>query len=820
MEVDGNTAVEVVNIEDQMKQAYMDYAMSVIIGRALPDVRDGLKPVQKRVLYAMYREGLLSSRKTSKCAGVVGEVLKKYHPHGDIPVYDALVRLAQPWVLRYLLVDGQGNFGSIDGDPPAAYRYTECRMTAMAELLLQDIDKETVDFIPNFDESTSEPVVLPSLIPNLLVNGSDGIAVGMATHIPPHNLREVIKGTIALIENPNITALEMMQHIPGPDFPTGGIIHGRDQIQLAYSTGRGIIQIRARAEIETLKNKKDVKAIVITEIPFQVNKSRLLEKIAELYNEKKVEGISKLRDETDRKGMRIVVELKRDATPEVVLNQLYKLTPMQESFGVINLAIVEGRPVVCTLVDLLRHFIDHRRDVITRRTRFDLRKAEERMHILDGFKIVLLNLDDVIQLIKKSESPKEAKDGLIKKYELSAIQAQAVLELRLQRLTGMERLAIEKEHQELADEIKALKAILTDSGKVDAIIISQLKEVSEAYGDERRTQILDGTVEIEVADMIEDEEMAVTVSHAGYMKRTSLASYRAQRRGGKGVIGASSKEDDFIENLFVASTHADLMFFTNTGRLYTQKVYSLPESGRTAQGRALVNILSLKEGESVTAIMPVREFSENQFIFMATRKGIVKRMNLSEFAKVRKSGIIALGLEEGDALVGAGITKGQDEIILATHGGVAIRFPEQEVRVMGRSAVGVYGIRLEENDFVVGMTVVAPEMKDKLSILSVCQNGHGKRTAVEDYRVQGRGGKGIINIQADERNGPVVGVAAVTNESGIMIITSKGKIIRFNADNLSVIGRNTKGVRLIDLEEGEAVGAVAHVVDDLGNGAE
>lgn len=814
MESEGNTAVELVNIEDQMKQAYMDYAMSVIIGRALPDVRDGLKPVQRRVLYAMYREGLLSNRKFSKCAGVVGEVLKKYHPHGDIPVYDALVRLAQPWVLRYLLVDGQGNFGSIDGDPPAAYRYTECRMTAIAEKFLQDIDKETVDFIPNFDESTAEPVVLPSLVPNLLVNGSDGIAVGMATHIPPHNLREVVNGTMALIENPAITLEEMMRHIPGPDFPTAGIIHGRDQIKQAYSTGRGIIQIRAKTEIEALKGKKDTQAIVITEIPFQVNKSRLLEKIAELHNEKKVEGISKLRDESDRTGMRIVVELKRDATPEVVLNQLYKLTPMQESFGVINLAIVEGRPVVCTLIELLRHFIDHRRDVVVRRTRFDLRKAEERMHILEGFRIVLLNLDEVIQLIKKSETPKDAKDGLMKKYELSALQAQAILEMRLQKLTGLERLAIEKEHQELANEILNLKAILADSKRVDGIIVTELKEVSEAYGDERRTHILDSGVEIDVADMIEDEEMAVTVSHAGYIKRTSLTSYRAQRRGGKGVIGATSKDDDFIEKLFVASTHADLMFFTNTGRLYTQKVYTLPESGRTAVGRAMVNLLSLKEGESVTAILPVREFSENQFIFMATRKGVVKRMTLSEFAKVRKSGIIALGLEEGDALVGVGITKGQDEIILATHSGVAIRFPEEEVRVMGRAAVGVYGIRLEDNDFVIGMTVVSPEMKDKLSILSVCQNGHGKRTAVEDYRVQGRGGKGIINIQADERNGPVVGIAAVTDGSGIMLITSKGKIIRFNATNLSVIGRNTKGVRLIDLEEGEAVSAVAHVVDE------
>jgi DNA gyrase subunit A len=811
-----SNAHQLVTIEDEMRQSYMDYAMSVIIGRALPDVRDGLKPVQRRVLFAMLSEGLVSNRKHSKCAGVVGEVLKRLHPHGDSSVYEALVRLAQPWNLRYPLVDGQGNFGSVDGDPAAAYRYTECRMTAFAEKLLEDIEKDTVDFIPNFDDSSTEPVVLPSIVPNLLVNGSNGIAVGMATHIPPHNLGEVLKGVLAYLANPQITTREMMEHIPGPDFPTGGILYGRAPLYSAYHTGKGIIQLRAKASVETIKNdRREAEAIVVTEIPYQVNKARLIEKIADLVNEKQIEGISRLRDESDRSGMRIVIEIKRDATAEVVLNQLYKLTPLQTSIGIINLAIVEGKPVICSVVDLIARFVDHRRDVVTRRTQFELRKAQERMHILEGYRIALLNLDEVIALIRRSPTPQEAKEGLCTSFKLSDIQAQAILDLRLQKLTGMERLAVEQEHQQLAEEIERLLAILADTGKVDAIIATELTAIHEQFADARRTEIAETGEDINIEDLIEDEEMVVTISHKGYMKRTSVSTYKAQRRGGKGISGASQKDDDdFVEHLFVTSTLADLLVFTSLGRAYWMKVYEIPESGRTARGRAIVNLLSLKENEKLAAILPVREFVENKYLFMTTSQGTVKRIELMDFSSVRKSGIIACSLDEGDTLIGVGITGGSDEIILSTANGMSIRFIESDVRTMGRIARGVRGITIEEGDIVVGMTVVGSgESSGGETLLTVCEHGYGKRTSLEDYRVQNRGGKGLIDIQTDERNGHVVGACAVAQGTEAMLITSAGKIIRIPCDGISVIGRNTKGVRLIDLAEGETVAAVTPIVE-------
>lgn len=818
------SAVEV-NIEDEMRQSYMDYAMSVIVGRALPDVRDGLKPVQRRILYAMLGEGLVPGHKHSKCAGVVGEVLKRLHPHGDMAVYDALARMAQPWNLRQPLVDGQGNFGSIDGDPPAAYRYTECRMTSFAERLLQDLDKETVDFIPNFDDTNVEPVVLPSILPNLLVNGSDGIAVGMATHIPPHNLREVLDAVVALIRNPQISLDALMEHVPGPDFPTGGLIHGRAGIRSAYATGRGVLQVRARAEIEKLGGKsRDIEAIVVSEIPYQVNKARLVERIAELVNEKTIEGIARIRDESDRKGMRIVIELKRDATSSVVLNQLYKHTPMQSSFGVINLAIVEGQPVVLNLHGLLSNFVWHRRDVVTRRTQFELRKAEERMHLLEGYRIALLNLDEVIALIKAAETPRDARSGLMTRFGLSEIQAQAILDLRLQKLTGMERLAVEKEHQELGEEIKRLLALLADPAKIDLVIVGELEELREKFGDDRRTEIIAEAGDIDLEDMIEDEEMVVSISHHGYIKRTSTSVYRAQKRGGKGVAGAATKEEDFIQHLFVASTLSDLLVFSSLGRLYSLKVYQIPEGNRTARGRALVNLLQLKPEEKIAAILPVREFAENRFVVMATAQGVIKKVELMEFANVRRSGIWACTLRENDMLIGAEISAGTDEIILATRNGIAIRFPENQVRAMGRTAAGVRGISLEEGDRVVGMAVFAAASNGATAqegeagpshlILTVCENGYGKRSRLSDYRAQNRGGKGLIDIKTGDRNGEVVGICIVDDESELMLITSSGTIIRLRARGISVIGRNTKGVRLIDMAEGEKVVDIAHLRED------
>jgi DNA gyrase subunit A len=825
--MENQPSVSPIAIESEMRQSYLDYAMSVIVGRALPDVRDGLKPVQRRVLYAMLNEGLVSNRKHSKCAGVVGEVLKRYHPHGDMPVYEALVRLAQPWNLRYPLIDGQGNFGSIDGDPPAAYRYTECRMTSLAERLLEDIEKETVDFSPNFDDSTQEPQVLPAVIPNLLVNGANGIAVGMATHIPPHNLSEVIDGALAVLNNPSVSLQELLSLIPGPDFPTGATIYGRGPIISAYSTGRGIIQVRAKVQFEKLKTKsREADVIVVTEIPYQLNKARLLEKIAELVNEKQIEGISKLRDESDRSGMRIVIELKRDATPEVVVNQLYKLTPMQSSFGIVNLAIVDGKPVICSLIELLTHFLNHRRDVVTRRTEFDLKKAKERMHLLEGFRIALLNLDEVIKLIRNASTPKDARDELISRYSLSTIQAQAILDLRLQKLTGMERLAIEQEHDELAKRIKELLEILGDAKKVDSIIGAELLDVKEKYGDARRTEIVDDGGEIDMKDLIEDEQMVVSVSHKGYIKRTSVSEYREQRRGGKGIIGASSDDEDFVQHLFVTSSLSDLLVFTNLGRMYWLKVYNIPESGRTSKGRALVNLLELKEDEKLCTILPIKEWGDSSYVALATKQGIIKKTALEEFSRSRRSGIVACTLEEGDTLIGAAITNGKDDITLATRDGMAIRFQEDQVRAMGRSARGVTGIRFEGDDSVVSMTVVhegsnEPNAEgEELTLLTVCENGFGKRTKVSEYRSQNRGGKGLIDIQTEGRNGPVIEAMSVTSATGIMLITSGGKIIRTSAKDVSVIGRNTRGVKMIDLEPEEKVVAVAQATGDTNSSEE
>jgi len=825
-----NESQSLITIENEMQQSYMDYAMSVIVGRALPDARDGLKPVQRRILYAMLGEGLLSNRKHSKCAGVVGEVLKKFHPHGDSSVYDALVRLAQSWSVRYPLVDGQGNFGSIDGDPPAAYRYTESRMSAISSRLLDDIDKDTVDFGPNFDDTTEEPLVLPSGFPNLLVNGADGIAVGMATHIPPHNLTEVVNGALALLQNPELGVLELMEFISGPDFPTGGTILGRSPIIAAYTKGRGIVRVRGEAEVETLtRSGKEVQAIVITEIPFQVNKSSLVEKIGSLINDRLIEGISKLRDESDRKGMRIVMELKRDATPDIILNQLYKLTPLQTSFGIINLAIVEGRPVVCSLKQLLQCFLDHRRDVVTRRAVFELRKAEDRMHILEGYRIALLNLDQVIALIRGAESPALARRQLCEEFELSTVQAQAILELRLQKLTGMERLAVEKEHAELAEEIARLRTLLASPAEIDRVIGEELANIRDEFGDERRTRIVEQEGEIEIEDLIEDERMVVSVTHQGYIKRTPADQYKAQKRGGKGVTAASNKDEDFVEHLFVASTLAYLFFFTTHGRCFIKKVYMLPQGGRTARGRALVNLLELRDGEKISAIRAVSEFADDRFVVMATRQGYIKKTDLMSFERAnRKSGLTACTLADGDQLIGARITHGQDDIVLASKSGMAIRFSESDVRPMGRTARGVKGINLDSGDEVVGMVVVAgAESSDGVDgadmrpdesafLLTACENGFGKRTRIQDYRRQNRGGKGLIDIQAGERNGPVVGVSAVLEDNEVMAIASTGKIVRMGVADISCVGRNTKGVRLVNLDEGEKLSAIAPIRDASG----
>ncbi|HTP04372.1 MAG TPA: DNA gyrase subunit A [Nitrospirota bacterium] len=799
--------IKPINIEQEMKTSYLDYSMSVIVGRALPDVRDGLKPVHRRILYAMFREGLLHSKKYSKSAGVVGEVLKKYHPHGDSAVYDTMVRMAQDFNMRYPLVDGQGNFGSVDGDPAAAYRYTEARLTKLAEELLADIDKETVDFVPNFDDTTVEPSVLPTRVPNLLINGSAGIAVGMATNIPPHNLSEVVDGLVLMIDNPEVTIQELMALIKGPDFPTAGFIHGYEGIKQAYLNGRGIIQMRARATIE--EGKGDRESIVVTELPYQVNKARLLERIAELVQEKKITGISEIRDESDREGMRVVIDLKKGEISNVILNQLYKHTAMQSTFGVIMLALVNNQPRVLNLRKLLSHFIQHRREVVLRRTRYDLKKAEERAHILLGLKIALENLDAVIALIKASASPEEAKNGLVREFMLSEIQAQAILDMRLQRLTGLERDKIIAEYEEVLKEIARLNEILASDTLVMKIIRDELLAIKQEYGDTRRTEIVPETSEIDIEDLIKDEDMVITISHAGYIKRNPLTTYRAQKRGGKGKIGMETKEEDFVERLFTASAHSYILFFTNKGRVYWLKVHQIPEASRQAKGKAIVNLIQLSQEERVTAALPVREFTPEHFILMATKKGIIKKTELESYSHPRPSGIIAITLEEGDELISAEVTDGERDVFLGTRDGLSIRFSETDVREIGRAGKGVIGIRLEESNEVVGMEIV----RDDSTILTVTEKGYGKRSTLEDYRSQGRGGKGIITIKTTEKNGRVIGMAQVSEDDEIILITTNGKVLRIRTKDISVQGRNTQGVRLFDIDDGDKVVSFAKVVE-------
>jgi DNA gyrase subunit A len=795
-----------VSIEEEMKGSYLDYAMSVIIGRALPEVRDGLKPVQRRILYAMFREGLLPGRKYSKCAGVVGEVLKKYHPHGDTAVYDALVRLAQDFNMRYPLVDGQGNFGSIDGDPPAAYRYTEARLAAIAEELLVDIDKDTVNFIPNFDETTQEPVVLPSRVPNLIVNGSSGIAVGMATNIPPHNLGEIVDGLVMLLENPDAGINDLMIHIKGPDFPTGGIIHGTEGIFQAYSEGRGLIKVRAKARIE--REYRGGENIIITELPYQVNKARLIEKIAELVREKKIEGISELRDESDRDGIRVVLELKRGEMAQVILNNLYKHTQMESTYGIIMLALVNGQPRILDLKRLLNHFLHHRRDVVLRRTRYELKKAEEKAHILEGLKIALEHLDEIIALIRKSKTPQDAKVALIKDYPLTEIQAQAILDMRLQRLTGLEREKIIEDYRETLKEIARLKSILENNALVIQIIKEELLEIKNKYADERRTEITSETKEITIEDLITDEEMVITLSHQGYIKRNPLSAYRSQRRGGKGSIGMETKEEDFVKDLFIGATHDYMLFFSNLGRLYWLKTYQLPEGGRAAKGKALVNLLALSEGERITTALPVRDFKEG-YLVMFTKKGIVKKTALDKYSNPRGKGIIAITLEEGDELIAVRKTDGKSDLIIGTRNGLAIRFNEEEVRDRGRTAKGIKGIRLRGEDEVVSAEVA----EEKTSILTVTEKGFGKRSKIEEYPIQGRGGKGVISIKITDKGGKAVGLMQVRDEDEVVMITSSGKIIRTLASNIPIHGRNTQGVKLMDVEEEDKIVSIGRVAE-------
>ncbi len=800
-----------VNIEDEMKRSYMDYAMSVIIGRALPDVRDGLKPVHRRVLYAMYREGLLSTRAYSKCAGIVGEVLKKYHPHGDAAVYDTLVRMAQDFNLRMPLIDGQGNFGSVDGDPPAAYRYTEARLTALAESMMRDIDKDTVDFVPNFDGNTHEPTVLPSAFPNLLVNGATGIAVGMATNIPPHNLREVVDGILHVLGSKGQTDAELvdalLEIVRGPDFPTAAFVHGGRGIEQAYRTGRGSIQLRARATIE--ETGKDRESIVVTEIPYQVNKAKLVEKIGELWRDKKIDGIADLRDESDRTGMRIVIDLKRGEVAQVVLNNLYKHTALQTSFGIIMLAIVDNRPKVLSLLEMMRLFIDFRRDIVRRRTAFELKKAEERAHILEGFVIALDHLDEVIQLIRSSASPAAAREALMANYALTEIQAQAILDLQLQRLTAMERDKIVQEHREIRHRIEELKAILASEERIDQIVREELEEVKEKFGDDRRTEIIAKTQEISIEDMIAEEDMVITVSHSGYIKRSPVSVYRKQKRGGKGRIGMTTREEDFVDRLFIASTHSYILIFTDRGKVHWLKVHEIPNVGTAGKGKAIVNLVAMSPSEKLAAVCAVKEFPEDRYVLMATRNGVVKKTPLSAYGNPMSRGIIAIVIDDDDELIAASVTEPGSEAVLATRDGKAIHFTESDARPMGRTARGVNGIRLQKGDAVVSMAVVEPDG----TLLTVTDCGYGKRSHIGDYRLQTRGGKGIINIRATERNGRVVAVPFVHDEDELMVITAQGMIMRLRVKDFAVHSRATQGVRLIELGEGDHVVAVAKLAE-------
>ena len=798
-------------IEDEMRSSYLDYAMSVIVGRALPDVRDGLKPVHRRILHGMNEMGLAANRPYRKSAKIVGEIMGNYHPHGDSAIYDTLVRMAQNFNMRYMLVDGQGNYGSMDGDAAAAMRYTEARLTKLAEELLADIDKETVDFGPNYDESREEPLVLPSKVPNLLVNGAGGIAVGYATNIPTHNLGEVIEGLLLLLENPDVTIAQLMKKIPGPDFPTAGFIYGTAGIKDAYETGRGLLTVRAKVAVET-DERTDRERLIVTEIPYQVNKSKLIEKIADLAQEDRVTGISDIRDESDREGVRVVIELKRNEIPLVVLNNLYKHSQLQTTFGVNMLALVNNRPEVLNLKRILTAFVEHRREVVVRRTSYELRKAEERAHILEGLKIALDNLDAVITLIRRSQSPDVARAGLMQQFQLSELQANAILEMRLQRLTQLERNKLVEEYREVLKQIEYLRSILGSEALVRQIIRDELVEIKEKYQDERRTKIVKEEAELTLEDLIAEEEVVVTITHTGYIKRNAVTLYRAQRRGGKGKIAMGIKEEDFVETLFTASTHDSLLFCTDLGKVYWLKVHEIPEASRAAKGKALVNLLALSKDEKVTASLPVKEFRADRFIIMATKLGIIKKTELSAYSNPRQGGIIALTLDPGDKLIGVDLTDGQREILLGTKQGITIRFKEEDVRPMGRTAHGVRGITLEPGDEVIGMETITPD--STTAILTVTEGGYGKRTPVNEYRVQGRGGKGIISVKTTERNGPAVGFLQVRDEDEIMLMAAQGKVLRCKVDDIREIGRNTQGVRLLDMDGLEdRVVAVARLVE-------
>ncbi len=797
-----------ISIESEMQSSYMDYAMSVIVSRALPDVRDGLKPVHRRVLYTMHDMGLDWNKAHKKSARVVGETMGKFHPHGDAAIYDTLVRMAQDFSLRYPLVDGQGNFGSLDGDPPAAMRYTEVRRAKITNEILIDIEKDTVDFIPNYDETLLEPEILPAKLPNLLVNGAAGIAVGMATNIPPHNLGEVVDGITALIEQPEITIDELAQYIQGPDFPSGGIIYGYSGILDMFRTGRGLIQVRGRVFVEKEK-RSEKERIIVTELPYQVNKAKLIEKIAALVREKKIEGIADLRDESDRDGLRVVIELKRHEYAEVILNHLYKHTQLQVTFGANMRALVEQQPQLLNLKDLLEYFIQHRRDVIVRRTKYLLNKAEARDHIVQGLLIALDNIDAVVSLIRASQTPQEAREGLINNFSLTEVQARAILDMRLQRLTGLEREKLEQEHKDLLEEIQYLRSLLEDPALVTSLIKDELLELKAQYGDERRTEIIAESSEITLEDMIVEEDMMVMITHGGYVKRNPLTLYRNQQRRGKGVTGIVAKEEDFVEHLFVASTHDYILVFTDRGKVYWLKVYEIPEAGRHSKGKAIVNLLQIEQGEKVSALLSIKEFEAGKYIVMATSSGTVKKTELTEYANPRSNGIIALNINEGDKLVSVALTDGKQDIFLSTHHGMAIRFHESDVRAMGRTATGVRGISLKNGDYVIGMDVV----HDEFTILTVTEKGYGKRSSVERYRVQKRGGKGLINIKCTPKRGNVIGMLQVSDQDDIMMITVSGKIIRMSVSRISVIGRNTQGVALQWLSDTDKVVAIARVVD-------
>lgn len=796
-------------LEEEMKSSYIDYAMSVIVARALPDVRDGLKPVHRRVLFGMHELGLPYNRPYKKSARIVGEVLGKYHPHGDTAVYDTMVRMAQEWSLRYPLVDGQGNFGSVDGDSPAAMRYTEARLARIADEMLRDLDKNTVDFVNNFDESLQEPTVLPSYLPNLLINGASGIAVGMATNIPPHNLSEVIDGCVALIDNPKATAADLMKYIKAPDFPTGGIIYGYEGVKEAFLTGRGRIVLRAKANIETLKNDRE--NIIITEIPYQVNKATLIEKIADLVREGKITEISNIRDESDRDGMRVVIELKRDAQPAVVLNQLFKHTQMQVTFGVIMLSLVHGVPKVLNLQEMIQHFLDHRMDVLIRRTKYDLDAAEKRAHILEGYIIALDNIDEVIETIKKSKDVETAKNNLMKKFKLSEIQSKAILDMRLQRLTGLERKKIEDEYKETIKLIEKLRGILENERTRKKIIKDELLALKDKYGDERRTEIIKDYKEFSLEDIIAEEDVVVTISHQGFIKRFPVSGYRRQGRGGKGVTGAGTKEDDFIEHMFVASTHQYILFFTDKGRCYWLKVHEIPEGGRTARGRSIVNLLEKDKEENITAFVAVKEFRDDQYLMMATEKGTIKKTVLSAYGNVRKGGINAINLVPGDKLIEVKMTDGKNDIVIGTRNGFAIRFNEKDVRDMGRTATGVRGIRLGKGDHVVGLLVIR---NDQATVLVVTEKGFGKRSDINDYRITKRGGKGVITVKTTDKVGKMIALMDVVDRDELVIISTQGMVIRQSVKDLRVMGRNTQGVRVIRLNEHDSIADIARIVPD------